>query len=246
MAHLWRRSLLTRVLAGVLAFFFAGCGASQIDNAPDGTTIEFVPSDWEVAYPVIDCNAPVMGNYRTFIVIARGSEGAPMNDIPVLITSYNPIFPLIASDGTVLTPDFFGITTLARRTDSNGLLTVRVAFLNCDTQDVITATSGAVFASADVKVSDASASANQTPNAVGTATPTSGPAPLVVDFDGSGSNDPDGTIQSYLWDFDDGGATATTATAQHTFNTAGPYNVTLTVTDNGGASDQVTIPITVN
>ena len=53
------------------------------------------------------------------------------------------------------------------------------------------------------------------------------------------SSDPDGTIASSHWDFSDGGTAdspdATHLDATHTFASAGPYNVTLTVTDNGGA-----------
>ncbi len=45
---------------------------------------------------------------------------------------------------------------------------------------------------------------NLPPVAVASASPASGPAPLEVSFDGSGSSDPDGTIASYNWDFGDG------------------------------------------
>ena len=38
-------------------------------------------------------------------------------------------------------------------------------------------------------------------------------AGLKASFDGTGSNDPDGTIASYAWDFGDGG-TGTAATAE--------------------------------
>ncbi len=56
---------------------------------------------------------------------------------------------------------------------------------------------------------------------------------LTCTVDGSGSNDPDGTIASYAWNFGDG-ATATSATASHTYATAGAKTVTLTVTDAAG------------
>ncbi|MDH3458376.1 MAG: PKD domain-containing protein, partial [Gemmatimonadota bacterium] len=55
-------------------------------------------------------------------------------------------------------------------------------------------------------------------------------------FDGSGSTDPDGTIVSYEWDFGDG-ATGTGVSPSHTYAAAGTYDVTLTVTDNDGATD---------
>ena len=43
---------------------------------------------------------------------------------------------------------------------------------------------------------------NNPPQAVASANPTSGPAPLTVQFTGSGSSDPDGDAISYAWDLD--------------------------------------------
>ncbi len=51
---------------------------------------------------------------------------------------------------------------------------------------------------------------NQPPKAIMTATPRSGNAPLTVQFDGTGSSDPEGKALTYAWDFGDG-TTATTA-----------------------------------
>jgi PKD repeat protein len=59
---------------------------------------------------------------------------------------------------------------------------------------------------------------------------------LTINFDASGSSDPEGdTPLTYLWNFGDG-ATATTATptTDHTYASAGNYTVTLTVRDSLG------------
>uniref|UniRef100_UPI002495872B PKD domain-containing protein n=1 Tax=Cellulophaga baltica TaxID=76594 RepID=UPI002495872B len=86
------------------------------------------------------------------------------------------------------------------------------------------------------------------PTAVASSDVTSGEASLAVQFTGDTSSDPDtGDILTYAWDFGDG-TTATTANHSHTFTTAGTYDVTLTVTDNGTpalSSSEATITITV-
>ena len=61
---------------------------------------------------------------------------------------------------------------------------------------------------------------------------------LTVRLDGRGSSDPDGTVASYEWGI--GGERYSGAMATHTFWRAGDHDVTLTVTDNDGATDQVT------
>lgn len=86
--------------------------------------------------------------------------------------------------------------------------------------------------------------ANQPPIAIAAAMPTSGTAPLAVDFDGSGSYDPDGVIRVYGWDFGDGEA-AGGAVVQHTYPIPGTFLAKLTVTDDGGASSTDSVEIVV-
>jgi serralysin len=86
--------------------------------------------------------------------------------------------------------------------------------------------------------------ANVPPVAAVSATPTSGTAPLAVQFTGSGSTDSDGTIAAYAWTFGDGG-TASTANPAHTYTTTGTFTATLTVTDNRGATNSRSIQIVV-
>jgi serine protease len=63
---------------------------------------------------------------------------------------------------------------------------------------------------------------------------------LTCAFDGRASSDPDGVIASYSWSFGGSGATAS-----HTF-AAGTHQVTLTVTDDAGASASTTRTLTVS
>jgi PKD repeat protein len=63
----------------------------------------------------------------------------------------------------------------------------------------------------------------------------SGPTPLTVTFDGTGSSDPDGDAITFAWDFEnDGTVDATGATATHTYTQPGDITAKLTVTDSGG------------
>ena len=60
-----------------------------------------------------------------------------------------------------------------------------------------------------------------------------GDAPLAVQFDSTGSYDPDGTIVSYAWVFGDGGSDSVAAPS-YVYATPGNYTAWLTVTDNDG------------
>jgi glucose/arabinose dehydrogenase len=88
-------------------------------------------------------------------------------------------------------------------------------------------------------------SQNQPPTAVISAVPTSGPAPLTVAFDGTGSGDPDGDPITYAWDLDGDGAfdDATSATTSTTYQTAGTYTPRLQVTDTSGATGVASVTI---
>jgi PKD repeat protein len=94
--------------------------------------------------------------------------------------------------------------------------------------------------------------ANSPPVAVLTATPTSGNAPLAVNFNGSGSSDPDSgdSITAYRFDFGDGSPPVSQAgaTISHTYSTPGSYTASLTVTDSrGGQSTNIaSVTIQVN
>ncbi len=86
--------------------------------------------------------------------------------------------------------------------------------------------------------------ANQPPVAVANADYTSGSVPLRVTFSSSGSNDPDGMIVAYNWDFGDGNK-STDMNPFHTYTGVGNFTATLAVTDNMGATSSSSITIIV-
>ena len=66
--------------------------------------------------------------------------------------------------------------------------------------------------------------------------PTSGTAPLTVNF----TDQSTGTIDSWSWDFGDGG-TSTAQNPSHTYNSAGTFTVSLTVTGPGGSDNETKV-----
>lgn len=79
--------------------------------------------------------------------------------------------------------------------------------------------------------------ANKEPIAAFTVSPAQGPYPLIVTFDASTSNDPDGSVANYIWNFGDG-SMGSGKTAQHTYTSAATYTASLQVTDNLGKTSQ--------
>jgi hypothetical protein len=97
---------------------------------------------------------------------------------------------------------------------------------------------------------EVTAPANKSPEAVLTADPTAGDVPMLVQFDASGSSDPDGSIVQYEWDWDGNGTgpwdqdTGSTPTTSHDYTTPGIYTAWVRVTDDQGAADTTSIEVT--
>ncbi len=85
---------------------------------------------------------------------------------------------------------------------------------------------------------------NQAPNAAFTVSPGSGQPGSLFAFNASSSSDPDGSIVNYAWTFGDG-SSGSGVTVSHSYASAGSYTVQLVVSDNDGATDVVSHPVTV-
>ena len=86
---------------------------------------------------------------------------------------------------------------------------------------------------------------NQSPIAAAAADPVLGFPPLTVNFDATGSSDPDNDPLTYTWDFGDGTAIETGVTVSHIYTSEGPYVAVLSVEDGKGGVDTVTVSIMV-
>lgn len=85
---------------------------------------------------------------------------------------------------------------------------------------------------------------NQPPVASFTFSPVKPYAGNTIVFDGSASNDPDGQIVSYAWNFGDG-SSGSGVTTTHIYTKPGTFKVSLEVTDNKGAKGSSSKTITV-
>jgi PKD repeat protein len=115
-------------------------------------------------------------------------------------------------------------------------VTLEVVKRNRTSKEEVTDTFNATVTIADVKI-----------NAEFTANPETGPAPLEVTFDASGSSAPAGEITKFEWDFnnDNKFEDADGASVTHTFEQLGDYPVNLRVTDNNGKFEVATKTIKV-
>lgn len=67
----------------------------------------------------------------------------------------------------------------------------------------------------------------------------------LISFSGGSSSDADGTVVAYVWDFGDS-TTGSGSSTSHTYGAPGVYTVTLTVTDDDGATGSDTTMVTIS
>ncbi|MBC7518306.1 MAG: PKD domain-containing protein [Microbacteriaceae bacterium] len=140
-----------------------------------------------------------------------------------------------AASGTIVARDWsFGDGSSATGT------TVSHAYATAGTYSVTLTVTDDAGAKSSTSKSITVTAANLPPTAAFTLTSTG----LSVSVDGSSSSDPDGTVVAYSWNFGDG-STATTAMATHSYAAAGSYPVSLTVTDNRGATNSASQTVSV-
>lgn len=166
-------------------------------------------------------------NQAPVVSLTSPSGGATFNAPATISISANAS----DSDGTVSSVQFYSNNQLIGTATASPyrINWNNVAAGTYSLQAVVTDNGGIAVGSNVVSIK-----VNQPPvaNAGG---PYSGITGQPVRFSGAGSSDQDGTITLYQWNFGNG-ATATGAAPSYAYSTAGTYIVTLTVTDNNGAT----------
>jgi YD repeat-containing protein len=106
------------------------------------------------------------------------------------------------------------------------------------------------LAPAEIAEHDASHGLNRRPHAALTASPNPVATNTKVNFNASGSSDPDGSVVKYQWDLDGNGSfetdTGTTPTTSASYAKEGDVAVTVRVLDNNSATDTETKTVTVD
>ena len=216
-------------------------GGDNLNGWPSRPTSNFFSGQISdvSTYPVILASSQIGDQYRAAGYSLGTTNAAPTASYTVSCTNLTCTF-----DGT-------------NSSDSDGYVNAWAWDFGDGTTDT---TSGSVVTHKYANAGDVSTSLTVTDNggATNSVSHTASPTPppnspptasftvsctqLDCSFNGTGSNDTDGNVVGYHWDFGDGTAPDTTsgATVTHSYTSAGDYTVTLTVTDNQSGTGSAT------
>lgn len=217
-------------------------GGDTLNNWPSVPTSAFFAGDIDEAavYSSVLSDSEVAGHYAA-------ATGAPVPNLPPSAS-----FPTPTTDGLKVTVDGSGSA------DADGTI-AGYAWTFGDGSTATGPNATHTYAAAGtftitLTVTDDDGATHQTSRQVNVAPPPPNQPPvasftaatdgLTVSPSAGGSSDPDGTVTSYAWTFGDGG-TASGVSPSHTYAAAGTYPVTLTVTDDDGATASLTKDVTV-
>jgi PKD repeat protein len=225
-----------------------GAGAGQVGSSPVGISCGyFCGASFDPGTVVMLTATPIPG----FVFVGWSGDCSGTGNCQLTMSQARSVT-------ATFVPASFALT-VSKQGTGTGQVSSSPAGIGCgsgclgsfDAGTVVTLTAtpdpGSVFAgwsgdcsgtgSCQVTMSQArSATATFAPNLPPHASFTLNCISLLCKFDASGSSDPDNGIASYAWSFGDGSIPQSGQTVSHTYPKAGSYTVTLTVTDNGGAT----------
>ena len=238
-------------------------GPEQIVGFASDRAIPYFPTSYGTGFPILATNgASFLSQVRSWLAanVPTGSWAEasapftivlPTNQPPTASFTFSPTNPLVNQwitfdgrassdpDGTITSWawDFGDGATgtgsqIQKRYSSGGTYTV--ALTVTDNRGATATTTRTVVVGTP----------NQPPTASFTFSPTNPDPGQNVTFNAAASTDADGTITAYSWNFGDG-TTGTGMNITKAYTSAGSYVVTLTVTDNLGATGTTTRTIQV-
>ena len=181
-----------------------------------------VGSSTSVVFTIKNAGNIELNLNEEFSVNLYAVDGEPSSDFQVDVQPVSPV----SMDGE-------STFTLSFTPASSGIKTAKVTILNDSENESFEFT---VIGNTDMEEGGLTADF--------TAAPTSGTAPLSVQFTDQ-STSSESSIASWNWDFNDG-STSTEQNPSYTFNTANTYNVELTVTTEDDETDSIVKNIYVN
>ncbi|MDY0392376.1 MAG: PKD domain-containing protein [Candidatus Bipolaricaulis sp.] len=238
-------------------------GSEQIVGFASDRAIPYFPTSYGTGFPILATNGALfLSQVRSWLAanVPTGSWAEasapftivlPTNQPPTASFTFSPTNPLVNQwitfdgrassdpDGTITSWawDFGDGATgtgsqIQKRYSSGGTYTV--ALTVTDNRGATATTTRTVVVGTP----------NQPPTASFTFSPPNPDPGENVTFNAAASSDPDGTITAYSWNFGDG-TTGTGVNITKAYTSAGTYVVTLTVTDNLGATGTTTRTIQV-
>lgn len=178
-------------------------------------------------------------------------DPAPANQVPAA----DPGGPYSATAGTAVTLDGSGSTdpdgTIASYAwnfgngSSGSGVSPSVTYAGAGTFTITLTVTDDAGATSPPATTSVTVSVGQQPPLASAGGPYSASVGVPIVLDGTGSQDPDGSIVSYAWNFGDGNS-GSGPSPTHAYSTAGSFTVTLTVTDNDNLADSATATVNVS
>jgi PKD repeat protein len=268
--ELWARwnlmlKILNRIGAVALCALVLAMCSSCCGQVAEGTAFDYlVTGEYTAKVRVTDDGG--LRDIASIVVSAGAANQPPTADLQANPTSgATPLvvdFDASASadiDGSIVDYEWDldgdgNFSETGQEADARGAATTGETYIAAGTYNPVVRVTDNQGAS-DTATVQLDVTGNQPPVPDLQATPLTGDAPLLVDFDATASSDPDDGIADYEWDFDgdlifnEVGSEADaqgSATGSHTYNFGGTYNPTVRVFDVAGASATAKVEIVVN